>query len=39
MGIARQTFFNYIKAFKLKELFNELGWDKCPYSGSATCRH
>ncbi len=27
MGIARQAFFNSIKAFKLKKLFNEMGWD------------
>lgn len=23
----KQTFTNYIKSFKFKELFNELGWD------------
>jgi hypothetical protein len=27
MSIPKQTFFHYIKEFKLKELFNELGWD------------
>lgn len=27
MSIPKATFFNHIKEFKLKELFNELGWD------------
>lgn len=27
MSIPKQTFFRYIKEFKLKELFNDLGWD------------
>lgn len=27
MSISKATFFKYIKEFKLKELFNELGWD------------
>ncbi len=27
MSIPKATFFKYIKDFKLKELFNELGWD------------
>lgn len=28
MSISKATFSKYIKEFKLKELFNELGWDK-----------
>jgi hypothetical protein len=28
MSIPKQAFFQYIKEFKLKELFNDLGWDK-----------
>ncbi len=27
MSISKTTFFKYIKEFKLKQLFNELGWD------------
>ena len=27
MSLPKQTFFRYIKEFKLKELFNDLGWD------------
>ncbi|MGI0015426.1 MAG: hypothetical protein ACREBU_18570, partial [Nitrososphaera sp.] len=27
MSISKATFSKYIKEFKLKELFNELGWD------------
>lgn len=32
MSIPKQTFFRYIREFKLKELFNELGWDNIKLS-------
>jgi hypothetical protein len=32
MSIPKQTFFRYIKEFKLKELFNDLGWDNTKLS-------
>ena len=28
MAISKQDFSNYIKQFKLKELFNDMGWDQ-----------
>jgi hypothetical protein len=28
MAITKQEFSNYIKQFKFKELFNDMGWDQ-----------